>query len=169
MPHQFDPTILREYDIRGIVGTTLSAADARAIGRAYALALAEEHGRRLAVGYDGRLTSPELEGALVDGVTSEGMDVVRIGLGPTPMLYYAAATLGVDGGIMVTGSHNPPDHNGFKFVFQGKPFYGAAIQRLGEVALGLGAFTMPPAGSASTRSVRTTLRDLRATITAHAR
>jgi len=138
MPHQFDPTILREYDIRGIVGTTLSAADARAIGRAYALALAEEHGRRLAVGYDGRLTSPELEGALVDGVTSEGMDVVRIGLGPTPMLYYAAATLGVDGGIMVTGSHNPPDHNGFKFVFQGRSFYGAAIQRLGETARRLG-------------------------------
>src|SRR5262252_2040327 len=139
MPHQFDPTILREYDIRGIVGTTLSAADARAIGRAYALTLADARGRRLAVGYDGRLTSPELEAALVDGVTVEGMDLVRIGLGPTPMLYYAAATLGVDGGIMVTGSHNPPDHNGFKFVLQGKPFYGAAIQRLGKVALELGA------------------------------
>src|SRR5215469_3505335 len=138
MPHQFDPTILREYDIRGIVGKTLSAADARAIGRAYALTLADAQGRRLAVGYDGRLTSPELEAALVDGVTVEGMDVVRIGLGPTPMLYYAAATLGVDGGIMVTGSHNPPDHNGFKFVFQGKSFYGAAIQQLGEIALGLG-------------------------------
>jgi phosphomannomutase len=138
MPHQFDPTILREYDIRGIVGTTLSAADARAIGRAYALTLAEANGSRLAIGYDGRLTSPELEAALVDGVTSEGMDVVRIGLGPTPMLYYAAATLGVDGGIMVTGSHNPPDYNGFKFVFQGRSFYGAAIQRLGETARRLG-------------------------------
>src|SRR5215469_760709 len=138
MRHQFDPTILREYDIRGIVGTTLSAADARAIGRAYALTLADARGRRLAVGYDGRLTSPELEAALVDGVTVEGMDVVRIGLGPTPMLYYAAATLGVDGGIMVTGSHNPPDHNGFKFVFQGRSFYGAAIQRLGETARRLG-------------------------------
>jgi phosphomannomutase len=139
MSHQIDPTILREYDIRGIVGKTLSAADARAIGRAYALTLAEAHGSRLAVGYDGRLTSPELESALVDGVTIEGMDVVRIGRGPTPMLYYAAATLDVDGGIMVTGSHNPPDYNGFKFVFQGKSFYGAAIQRLGETALRLGA------------------------------
>ena len=138
MSHQFDPTILREYDIRGIVGKTLSAADARAIGRAYALTLAEAHGSRLAVGYDGRLTSPELESALVDGVTIEGTDVVRIGRGPTPMLYYAAATLDVDGGIMVTGSHNPPDYNGFKFVFQGKSFYGAAIQRLGETALRLG-------------------------------
>jgi phosphomannomutase len=139
MPHEFDPTILREYDIRGIVGKTLSAADARAIGQAYALTLAEAHGSRLAVGYDGRLTSPELEAALVDGLRAEGAEVVRIGRGPTPMLYYAAATLGVDGGIMVTGSHNPPDYNGFKFVFLGKSFYGAAIQRLGETARRLGA------------------------------
>ena len=139
MGHLFDPTILREYDIRGVVGKTLSSADARAIGRAYALTLAEAGGHRVAVGYDGRLTSPKLEAALVDGLAIEGADVVRIGRGPTPMLYYAAATLGVDGGIMVTGSHNPPDHNGFKFVFQGKPFYGAAIQQLGEIALGLGA------------------------------
>jgi len=139
MGHRFDPTILREYDIRGIVGETLSSADARAIGRAYALSLAEAGGNRLAVGYDGRLTSPELEAALVDGLAAEGADVVRIGRGPTPMLYYAAATLAVDGGVMVTGSHNPPDYNGFKFVFQGKPFYGAAIQRLGEIALKLGA------------------------------
>src|SRR6516162_8976528 len=141
MGHRFDPTILREYDIRGVVGKTLSAADARAIGRAYAITLAGAGGNRLAIGYDGRLTSPELEAALVDGVISEGADVVRIGRGPTPMLYYAAATLGVDGGIMVTGSHNPPDYNGFKFVFLGKSFYGAAIQRLGETARRLGAPT----------------------------
>src|SRR5262249_39254818 len=136
--HRFDPTILREYDIRGIVGQSLSAADARAIGRAYAITLAEAGGGRVAVGYDGRLTSPELEAALVDGLAAEGAEIVRIGRGPTPMLYYASATLGVDGGIMVTGSHNPPDHNGFKFVLQGKSFYGAAIQRLGETALRLG-------------------------------
>jgi phosphomannomutase len=139
MSHRFDPTILREYDIRGIVGQTLSTADARAIGRAYAVTLAEAGGRRVAVCYDGRLTSPELEAALIDGLTAEGADAVRIGRGPTPMLYYAAATLGVDAGIMVTGSHNPPDHNGFKFVFQGKSFFGTAIQRLGDTALGLGA------------------------------
>src|SRR5216683_774868 len=139
MSHRFDPTILREYDIRGIVGQTLSTADARAIGRAYAVTLAEAGGSRVAVCYDGRLTSPELEAALIEGLTAEGADAVRIGRGPTPMLYYAAATLGVDAGIMVTGSHNPPDHNGFKFVFQGKSFYGTAIQRLGDTALGLGA------------------------------
>jgi phosphomannomutase len=139
MGHRFDQTILREYDIRGIVGETLSSDDARAIGRSYAQMLAEVGGRRIAVGYDGRLTSPDLEAAVVDGLLAEGADVVRIGLGPTPMLYFAAATLGVDGGVMVTGSHNPPDHNGFKFVFQGKSFYGAAIQKLGETALGLNA------------------------------
>jgi phosphomannomutase len=139
MGHRFDPTILREYDIRGIVGTTLSTADARAIGRAYAHILRETGESRVAVGYDGRLTSPDLEDALVEGLVSDGADVVRIGRGPTPMLYYAAATLAVDGGVMVTGSHNPPDHNGFKLVLRGKPFYGAAIRRLGEIALGLGA------------------------------
>ncbi len=139
MAHRFDPTILREYDIRGIVGDTLSIADALAIGRAYAQTLKSAGGRRAAVGYDGRLTSPDLAAALVEGLISEGADVVRIGRGPTPMLYYAAATLGVDGGIMVTGSHNPPEYNGFKFVLGGKAFYGAAIQRLAETALALDA------------------------------
>jgi len=153
MSHRFDPTILREYDIRGVVGKTLSAADARAIGRAYAMALEEAGGGRVAVGYDGRLTSPELEAALVDGLVTEGADVVRIGRGPTPMLYYAAATLAVDGGVMVTGSHNPPDYNGFKFVFQGKPFYGAAIQRLGKIALELGG-SGRARGRVAERSIR---------------
>jgi phosphomannomutase len=139
MPHQFDPTILREYDIRGIVGETLSTADARAIGRAFALTLVRGGGRRAAVGYDGRLTSPELEAALVDGLAAEGVEVVRVGRGPTPMLYYAAATLEVDGGVMVTGSHNPPEYNGFKFVLSGKAFYGAAIRALADTALRLGA------------------------------
>jgi phosphomannomutase len=135
MPHHFDPTILREYDIRGIVGETLSTADARAIGRTYALTVARGGGRRVAVGYDGRLTSPDLEAALVEGLAGEGVDVVRVGRGPTPMLYYAAATLGVDGGVMVTGSHNPPEYNGFKFVLRGKAFYGAAIRGLADIAL----------------------------------
>src|SRR6185312_11297991 len=139
MPHRFHPTILREYDIRGIVGTTLFAADATALGRAFAATLAEQGKRRVAVGYDGRLTSPELEAALVEGLAVGGADVVRVGRGPTPMLYFAAATLAVDGGIMVTGSHNPPEHNGFKLVLGGKPFYAEAIQELGRLAAELGA------------------------------
>ena len=101
-PHRFDPTILREYDIRGLVGKTLFAEDARALGRAYGSALRRRGGRTVAVGYDGRLSSPELESALVEGLKASGLEVMRIGLGPTPMLYYASATLGVDGGIMVT-------------------------------------------------------------------
>jgi phosphomannomutase len=154
MGHRFDPTILREYDIRGIVGQSLSAADARAIGRAYATMLVEAGGSRVAVGYDGRLTSPELEASLVDGLAAEGADVVRVGRGPTPMVYYASATLGVDGGIMVTGSHNPPDHNGFKFVFQGKSFYGTAIQKLGETAQALGRASERARGQISDRAIR---------------
>ena len=80
-----------------------------------------------------------LKAAKAIGIRFASVDVVSVGRGPTPMLYYAAATLGVDGGIMITGSHNPPDYNGFKLVMQGKPFYGAAIQRLGRVAAELGA------------------------------
>jgi phosphomannomutase len=132
--HRFDPTILREYDIRGIVEKTLFEADAEALGRAYAVCIAEAGGRRAAVGRDGRLHSPALEQALVKGLTESGIDVVRIGLGPTPMLYYAASTMSVDAGVMVTGSHNPPDQNGFKLVLQKRSFFGADIQRLGEIA-----------------------------------
>src|SRR5262249_7915176 len=142
MPHRFDPTILREYDIRGIVGKTLFAADAHAVGRVFAATVIDAGGHQVAVGYDGRLTSPELEAALVEGLCEGGLDVIRVGCGPTPMLYFAAATLAVNGGLMVTGSHNPPDHNGFKLVLGGKAFYGQAIQKLGETALQLG----PPAG-----------------------
>jgi phosphomannomutase len=144
MGHRFNPGILREYDIRGIVGTTLFAADAEALGRAFAATLgAPGKKHRVAVGYDGRLTSPELEAALVEGLAAGGVDVVRIGRGPTPMLYFAAATLGVDGGLMVTGSHNPPSHNGFKMVLGGKPFYAAQIQELGRTALALDASNGP--------------------------
>ena len=128
------PTLLREYDIRGIVGDNLSAADARAIGLAFGTLLARDGGRTVAVGLDGRLTSPELEKALVEGLTATGMAVTRVGLGPTPMLYFAAHELATDGAVMVTGSHNPSDYNGFKFSHRGNPFYGAAIQELGRIA-----------------------------------
>ncbi len=134
MTHRFDPTSLREYDIRGIVGKTLGPDDARAIGRGFATLLRRAGGHRVAVGRDGRVSSPALEAALVEGLTASGCDVVRIGLGPTPMLYYAEATLEVDGGIQITGSHNPGDYNGFKMVFQHRPFFGQDIQTLGRMA-----------------------------------
>jgi len=132
--HRFDPTILREYDVRGTVDKTLFEADARALGRAFAVCIAQAGGKSCAVGRDGRLSSPALERELVQGLSESGIDVVRIGLGPTPMLYFAAYTLGVDAGVMVTGSHNPPDQNGFKLVLQKRSFYGSDIQRLGEIA-----------------------------------
>lgn len=135
MKHCFDPTVLREYDIRGIIGETLGPDDARAIGRGFASLLREAGGRRVAVGYDGRVSSPILEHALIEGLTASGADVVRIGLGPTPMLYYAEASQeDIDGGIQITGSHNPANYNGFKMVFQGRPFFGADIQTIGQLA-----------------------------------
>lgn len=136
MSHGFDPVLLRDYDLRGTVGRTLHRADAWALGRSFGTIIARTGGRRVAVGYDGRLSSPMLEAALVEGLVATGIDVVRIGLGPTPMLYHAEMTGDVDGGIQITGSHNPADQNGFKLVKGHAPFFGADIQRLGALAAG---------------------------------
>jgi phosphomannomutase len=92
MTHTFHPTVLREYDIRGVIGETLGPDDARAIGRGFATLLQRQGGSKVAVGYDGRLSSPMLEEALVAGLNASGVDVVRVGMGPTPMLYYAEAS-----------------------------------------------------------------------------
>lgn len=132
--HALAPEILRDYDIRGTVGRTLSAADAEAVGRSFATCVRRAGGRRVAVGRDGRTHSPTLEAALVAGLAAGGVDVVRIGLGPSPMLYYAAHALEVDGGIQVTGSHNPKQDNGFKLVLGGESFFGEAIQALAQLA-----------------------------------
>ncbi|WP_242151959.1 phosphoglucomutase/phosphomannomutase PgmG [Sphingomonas sp. BAUL-RG-20F-R05-02] len=134
MTHRIDPAILREYDVRGVVGKTLHTADAHALGRGFASVVRRGGGQRVAVGYDGRLTSPALEAALVAGLTASGVDVVRIGIGPTPMLAFAEATLAVDGGIQITGSHNPADQNGLKFTLHHAPFFGDDLQRLAHLA-----------------------------------
>jgi len=143
-PHHFDPAIFRENDIRGVAGKNLRAEDAYVIARAFATKAASAMETRFAVkkvgrqvicvGRDGRLSSPEIHEAVCRGIADSGMTVLDVGLGPTPMLYFAAYTLKSLGGIMVTGSHNPPDHNGFKFVLGGKAFYGEAIQDLRAVA-----------------------------------
>jgi len=134
-PHHFHATILREYDVRGIVGETLFSADARALGRAFATQLAAEgHGLKIVVGYDGRLSSPELTAALVDGLEESGAEVLSIGRGPTPMNYFAVHHLDADGGIHVTGSHNPPSHNGFKMMIGKASFFGERIQKLRPIA-----------------------------------
>ncbi|MGF1474691.1 MAG: phosphoglucomutase/phosphomannomutase PgmG [Geminicoccaceae bacterium] len=136
MSHQFHPTILREYDIRGIIGETLHVADARAIGQAFGTMMKDQGLSTAAVGYDGRISSPELSDAVVDGLVAAGIGGKTIGMGPTPMLYFAVHHLGVDAGIQITGSHNPPSHNGFKMMFGGKSFYGEQITELGRVAGG---------------------------------
>ncbi len=133
MTHAFHPTSLREYDIRGIVGQTLFPADARRIGQAFGTLVRQEGGKTVCVGRDGRLSGPDLCGALVEGLVEVGITVRRIGVGPTPMLYFASVVRGADGAIMVTGSHNPPDHNGFKMVLGNRPFFGADIQKLATI------------------------------------
>ena len=133
--HIFDPTILRAYDIRGIVGETLTAADAFAIGLCFITIQKDRgFGNRVAVGRDGRLSSPDLSAALIDGLVAGGGEVSNIGCGPTPMLYFAAHELETGGAIQVTGSHNPPTHNGFKMVMGGLSFFGDDIITLGRLS-----------------------------------
>ena len=133
--HNFHASSLREYDIRGIIDETLGADDAYAIGRGFGTLIAREGGRAVATGYDGRLSSPMLEEALINGLNDAGINAVSAGLGPTPMLYYAECVLEqVQGGIQITGSHNPANYNGFKMVFQGRPFFGTDILKLGTMA-----------------------------------
>jgi len=134
MTHRFNPTILREYDIRGIVGDTLTEADAYALGRTYAALARNEGAQRIAVGRDGRTHSGALEAQLVRGLTEGGVDAVMVGMGPSPMLYFATYHLDVDGGIQVTGSHNPADYNGFKLLLKGRSVFGAEIQAIGRRA-----------------------------------
>ena len=118
--YRFHPTILRAYDIRGIFEDTLTTGDAFAIGLSF-ISIQKQRGlgNEVTVGRDGRLSSPALAAALIDGLVAGGAQVSDIGCGPTPMLYFAAQELGSGGAIQVTGSHNPPTHNGFKMVMEG--------------------------------------------------
>ncbi len=133
-PHKFDQSVLREYDIRGIVGETLKNDDAHAIGCAFGTIIKRDGGNHVCVAFDGRESSPAFSENLINGLVSTGVKVENMGLGPTPMLYYAVKDRGADGGIMITGSHNPAEYNGFKMMLQKKPFYGDAIQELGSIA-----------------------------------
>ncbi|WP_018311237.1 phosphomannomutase/phosphoglucomutase [Cupriavidus sp. UYPR2.512] len=131
---QIDPSIFKAYDIRGIVGKTLTRDVARLIGLSFGSAAAELGEKTVVVGRDGRLSGPDLISGLVEGLRAAGLDVIDIGLVATPMVYFAT-NIEIDGvrptsGIMVTGSHNPPDYNGFKMVLAGKAIYGEQIQAL---------------------------------------
>jgi phosphomannomutase len=128
-----DPALRRAYDLRGVVGTTLDSDDAHGIGRAFAEIARRAGARRIAVSRDGRTSSPELEAALVRGLCEGGMHVLRMPLGPTPLVSFAIDRLGLDGGVMVTGSHNPADQNGFKLRLGNAPFCGDALAGLWQV------------------------------------
>jgi phosphomannomutase/phosphoglucomutase len=125
-----DPTIFRAYDIRGIVGTSLTAGVAKLLGQSIGMVMREKGLHEMVVGRDGRLSGPELAGALSDGLRAAGIDVIDVGAVPTPVVYYAAYRFNTGCGVAVTGSHNPPDYNGFKIVVGGETLSEGAIQDL---------------------------------------
>ena len=130
--HKFDPSVLREYDIRGIINDTLTANDAHAIGNIFGSVINKNDGHSVVVGRDGRHSSLEIEKNLIEGLISQGLKVFKIGLCPTPQLYFGVHHLRADGGIMITGSHNPPDYNGFKMMLGHGPFFGQDIKDMAK-------------------------------------
>lgn len=134
-PYTFDQEILREYDIRGQIGKNLSANDAYAVGCAYGTYVKRKTGgSRICLSFDGRASSPALQEAMTAGLIAVGITVERIGVGPTPMLYFAVKDRHADAGLMITGSHNPADYNGFKMTLLNGPVYGEAVQEIGRIA-----------------------------------
>lgn len=132
--HQFHPSILREYDIRGTVGQTLQAVDCYFVGRAFGTVVKRKGGQNVVLGFDGRHSSADFSSQVMQGLMDCGLDVVNIGLGPTPMVYYAMKERGFDAGVMVTGSHSPVSYNGIKMALKSGPFYGDMVQELGRIA-----------------------------------
>lgn len=125
-------SIFKAYDIRGIIDNTLDAGIARQIGHAFGAAALAKGERAVVIGRDGRLSGPALAGALAEGLQAAGVDVIDLGVVATPMVYFGTNVLDTKSGIMVTGSHNPPDYNGFKMVLAGEAIYGDAITGLHE-------------------------------------
>ncbi len=140
-----DPSIFRAYDIRGIVDASLTETAVNQIGRAFAAAALARGQSAVVVGRDGRLSGPRLLAALIEGLRAGGLDVIDIGLAPTPVVYFGAFHFGTHTCIAVTGSHNPPDYNGLKLVIGGETLHGEAIQDLyrrlvaGDFSSGAGA------------------------------
>src|SRR3954468_24999846 len=148
------PAIFRQYDIRGIVGKDLTVEAARAIGVAYAANLEEQKVQgAIVVGRDNRPSGTELRGACVDGLTSSGVDVVDVGVIPTPLNYWALHHLGVAGGIQITGSHNPPEYNGFKLSLGTSSMHGDQILHLLSLIQKGGAPKAPKPGSVRSEAI----------------
>lgn len=133
MPVAVNPEIFREYDIRGVVGRDLTPEVVRLLGRGYAAYLRRQGGRRVSLGFDARPSSLEFRDAIAQGMVESGLDVVDIGMVPTPVLYFSLFHLEVDGGVMITGSHNPPEFNGFKLGVGKTTIYGAQIQEVRQI------------------------------------
>ncbi len=131
-----DTNIFREYDIRGIVGEQLTDEAVATLARAIGTFFNRNGAMRIAIGYDARESSPRFCEMLRKGFEASGCDPVLIGMVPTPVLYYTAFTKDVDGGVMITGSHNPPDHNGFKICLGSSTLFGSQIQEIKDIALG---------------------------------
>lgn len=127
--------IFREYDVRGIVGQQLTVETVAVLGKAIGTFFRKNGAKRIAIGFDARKSSPEFCKLLTDGFNQTGCDAVLIGMVPTPVLYHAVFTKPVDGGVMITGSHNPPDHNGFKICLGKSTLFGSQIQEIKEIAL----------------------------------
>lgn len=131
--NSFPPEIFREYDIRGIIGSTLFEENGYEIGRAFGTILSRKNLRIVCVGYDCRVSSAALSRSLLEGLMDSGLEVISLGLCHTPLVYYTVNKLSLDGGVMITGSHNPPEYNGCKFVIGCDPFYGSSIKELEQI------------------------------------
>lgn len=129
-----NPAILRQYDIRGVYAETLTLDDAFQVGYRFGSLVANLGGKKIAVAYDGRLSSEALVNSLVEGLRKTGINIIFLGLGPTPLLYFSVYHAQLDGGIMVTGSHNPPSDNGFKIMLSKDPFFGDALKNLNSIS-----------------------------------
>ncbi len=146
-----NPLIFREYDVRGTVGTDLTPATVEAIGRGFGTYASGKGVRTVALGRDCRLSSPSFRDAMVAGLAATGLDVLDVGVCPTPLLYFAIVTLAADGGVMITGSHNPPEFNGFKLCIGPSTLYGATIQEIRRIVES-GAFASGK-GTVTTREI----------------
>lgn len=149
-PQDPAPEVFKAYDIRGIVPGQIDAAFAQRLGRALGRRAAAQGLTTVAVGYDGRLSSPELARALRAGLAEAGVRPLDAGLVPTPLVYFAACTLAGGSGVAVTGSHNPPQYNGFKMMLGGQTLHGAQIQELRQAMMEQGEFRAASAGSGAT-------------------
>jgi phosphomannomutase/phosphoglucomutase len=147
-------SIFKAYDIRGVIGKTLDAGVAHQIGRAFGRAVLAKGERRVVIGRDGRLSGPDLSAALAQGLQSAGVDVIDLGVVATPMVYYGTKVLDAQSGIMVTGSHNPPDYNGFKMVLAGEAIHGVTITALYDSIAADGGAAAAEQGAYSTHDIR---------------